>query len=136
MSILNEEIDRVGQLVGSLAEVQPRRRRHAGLCGRRGQGGRGRAAPVPHHRLRPPTSRSWWRTWEEGARIDGDPDILKQILVNLVKNAIEALARAAAASRSPTAATSTASASCTSNWWYRTPGRACRAKCWRTCSRP
>jgi signal transduction histidine kinase len=45
------------------------------------------------------------------ACIEGDADMLKQILVNLVKNAVEALAAlAAGASRSPTAATPTASA--------------------------
>ena len=53
---------------------------------------------------------------DDAGRIEGDADILKQILVNLVKNAIEALPAAAAASRSPTAATSTASAGCTWNW--------------------
>ena len=89
MSILNEEIDRVGQLVGSLAELKPvdtgprptdvakvvdevqRLFRSTGFV--------------------PATVDIVVTMHEEAARIEGDADVLKQILVNLVKNAIEAL---------------------------------------------
>jgi len=89
MSILNEEIDRVGQLVSSLADLKPvdsgprptdvakvvdevqRLFRSAGFV---------------------PASVDIAVTMhEEATRIEGDADVLKQILVNLVKNAIEAL---------------------------------------------
>ncbi|WP_036213390.1 HDOD domain-containing protein [Massilia sp. LC238] len=89
MSILNEEIDRVGQLVSSLAELKPvdtgprptdvakvvdevqRLFRSTGFV--------------------PATVDIVVTMHEEATRIEGDADVLKQILVNLVKNAIEAL---------------------------------------------
>lgn len=92
LSILNEEIDRVGQLIGSLAE--PR----ALDTGPRPTD----AARVVDDVLRlfrtsgfvPPTIAVVARMGEDAgmdAAIEGDPDVLKQILVNLVKNAAEAL---------------------------------------------
>jgi signal transduction histidine kinase len=90
LSILNEEIDRVGQLVGSLTEIQPRV-----------EGGTPAAdvAKVVDDVLRlfrttnfiPANVEIVVSMTEADSRIEGDPDILKQILVNLVKNAIEAL---------------------------------------------
>lgn len=89
MSILNEEIDRVGQLVGSLAELKPLE-----------------AGPRPTDVAKvvdevqrlfrstgfvPSTVDIAVTMHEEATRIEGDADVLKQILVNLVKNAIEAL---------------------------------------------
>ncbi|RJG22549.1 HDOD domain-containing protein [Massilia cavernae] len=88
MSILNEEIDRVGQLINGLADLKP-------TAGARATD----AAKVINDVLR------LFRATEfvpagvdiavdmEGspAEIEGDADILKQILVNLVKNAVEAL---------------------------------------------
>jgi len=89
MSILNEEIDRVGQLVGSLAELKPVD-----------------AGPRPTDVAKvvdevqrlfrstgfvPSTVEILVTMHEEATRIEGDADVLKQILVNLVKNAIEAL---------------------------------------------
>jgi len=88
MSILNEEIDRVGQLINGLADLQP--------------------TPVSVHTdvnrvvgdvLRlfratdfvPDGVQITARLQEAPAEIDGDADVLKQILVNLVKNAVEAL---------------------------------------------
>lgn len=89
MSILNEEIDRVGQLVSSLADLKPvdtgprptdvakvvdevqRLFRSTGFV--------------------PSTVDILVTMHEEATRIEGDADVLKQILVNLVKNAIEAL---------------------------------------------
>ena len=93
LSILNEEIDRVGQLVGSLTEIQP------------GQPLSESATPAADVAKVVDDVLRLFRTTNfipanveivvsmAGAesRIEGDPDILKQILVNLVKNAIEAL---------------------------------------------
>jgi HD-like signal output (HDOD) protein/signal transduction histidine kinase len=89
MSILNEEIDRVGQLVSSLADLQPKD-----------------AAPRPTDVAKvaadvvrlfratafvPPSVEIVLSMPEDSACIEGDADLLKQILVNLVKNAVEAL---------------------------------------------
>jgi len=91
LSILNEEIDRVGQLIGSLAD--PR------ASGELEPGPRPLdAAKVVDDVLRlfrgsgfvPATTQVVARMEGDGA-IEGDPDLLKQILVNLVKNAVEAL---------------------------------------------
>lgn len=91
LSILNEEIDRVGQLIGSLAD--PR------APGELEPGPRPLdAAKVVDDVLRlfrssglvPATTQVAARMEGDGA-IEGDPDLLKQILVNLVKNAVEAL---------------------------------------------
>ncbi|MFN3789176.1 HDOD domain-containing protein [Massilia sp.] len=89
MSILNEEIDRVGQLVSSLAELKPV-----------DTGPR----PTDVAKVVDEVQRLFRSTGfvpatvdlnvtmhEEATRIEGDADVLKQILVNLVKNAIEAL---------------------------------------------
>jgi signal transduction histidine kinase/HD-like signal output (HDOD) protein len=89
MSILNEEIDRVGQLVSSLADLKP-----------------SEAGPRPTDVAKvvdevqrlfrstgfvPSTVDIQVTMHEDATRIEGDADVLKQILVNLVKNAIEAL---------------------------------------------
>ncbi|MFC0254171.1 HDOD domain-containing protein [Massilia consociata] len=89
MSILNEEIDRVGQLVSSLADLKP-----------------SDAGPRPTDVAKvvdevqrlfrstgfvPSTVDIAVTMHDEATRIEGDADVLKQILVNLVKNAIEAL---------------------------------------------
>lgn len=98
LSILNEEIDRVSQLVGSLAEIQPDAGRDDGR-----DDGHQRALTADVARVVDDVLRLFRTTnfipanveiavdLDEGGRIEGDPDILKQILVNLVKNAIEAL---------------------------------------------
>lgn len=90
MSVLNEEIDRVGQLIGSLAEIQP-----------------APPGPRPFDVARVvddvvrlfragqflPAGLQIAVTMNDDARlVEGEPDLLKQILVNLVKNAVEALA--------------------------------------------
>jgi HD-like signal output (HDOD) protein/signal transduction histidine kinase len=90
MSILNEEIDRVGQLVGSLADLQP-----ADPAPRPADVARVAADVVRLFRATafvPPSVEIVLDMPLEATRIEGDADILKQILVNLVKNAIEALA--------------------------------------------
>lgn len=88
MSILNEEIDRVGQLINGLADLQPSEN--------------SRVTDVAHvvgDVLRlfratdfvPASVQIVVRMQDEPAEIDGDADTLKQILVNLIKNAVEAL---------------------------------------------
>lgn len=89
MSILNEEIDRVGQLISGLAEIPPAARSGTVDCAR-----------VADDVLRlfqatefvPDGVQLVSSVGREPAQVEGDADILKQILVNLVKNAIEALA--------------------------------------------
>ncbi|TFW11400.1 HDOD domain-containing protein [Massilia arenosa] len=89
MSILNEEIDRVGQLISGLADLQP-----TGL-----PKGHTDVAKVTEDVLRlfrasnfvPSAVQIVASMNDEPTAIEGDADILKQILVNLVKNAIEAL---------------------------------------------
>jgi signal transduction histidine kinase/HD-like signal output (HDOD) protein len=97
LSILSEEIDRVGQLVNSLTELQPGQSGGQPLL----EGGlSANVARVVEDVLRlfratdfvPPNVEIGVSMADEAGRIEGDPDILKQILVNLVKNAIEALA--------------------------------------------
>jgi len=88
MSILNEEIDRVGQLINGLADLQPTETSRVADVAR-----------VVDDVLRlfratdfvPASVQIVVRMQEEPAEIDGDADLLKQILVNLIKNAIEAL---------------------------------------------
>lgn len=90
MSILNEEIDRVGQLINGLAEMPAPE-----------QGGPADAARVVEDVLRlfratdfvPPSVQLAAAMHSEATLFDGDADVLKQILVNLVKNAVEALGR-------------------------------------------
>ncbi|MDB5948573.1 MAG: histidine kinase [Massilia sp.] len=88
MSILNEEIDRVGQLINGLADLQPTESSSATNVAR-----------VVDDVLRlfratefvPPAVQIVATVSDTAAEIEGDADILKQILVNLVKNAVEAL---------------------------------------------
>jgi HD-like signal output (HDOD) protein/signal transduction histidine kinase len=90
MSILNEEIDRVGQLINSLADLKP-----APATARATD-----VAKVVDDVLRlfratdfvPPSVAIEVTMQDDATRIEGDADILKQILVNLIKNAVEALA--------------------------------------------
>ena len=88
MSILNEEIDRVGQLINGLADLKPT------------EGARAtNVASVVDDVLRlfratefvPAGVQISASMADEAAEIEGDADVLKQILVNLVKNAVEAL---------------------------------------------
>ncbi|MFZ3290025.1 MAG: HAMP domain-containing sensor histidine kinase, partial [Telluria sp.] len=88
MSILNEEIDRVGQLINGLADLQPSDAARATDV-----------AKVAEDVLRlfratdfvPASVRIVLGMQGAPSEIEGDADILKQILVNLVKNAVEAL---------------------------------------------
>jgi signal transduction histidine kinase len=94
LSILNEEIDRVSQLVSSLTEVQPSV--HVLDTGTAPSADVSRVVDDVLRLFRTtnfvPANVEIVVSMQDGAgRIEGDPDILKQILVNLVKNAIEAL---------------------------------------------
>lgn len=88
MSILNEEIDRVGQLINGLADLQPS-----------AADGATNVARVADEVLRlfratefvPAGVQLAVSMPDAGAEIEGDADVLKQILVNLVKNAVEAI---------------------------------------------
>ncbi|MES2756321.1 MAG: HDOD domain-containing protein [Pseudomonadota bacterium] len=89
MSILNEEIDRVGQLINGLADLQPTASNRATNVAR-----------VVDDVLRlfratefVPAGVQIAVNMDHGdaAEIEGDADILKQIMVNLIKNAVEAL---------------------------------------------
>ncbi|MEW6022430.1 MAG: HDOD domain-containing protein [Pseudomonadota bacterium] len=90
MSVLNEEIDRVGQLIGSLADIKPLD-----------------AGPRPTDAVKvaedvvrlfragqfvPANVQISTALHDDARLVEGDADTLKQILVNLVKNAVEALA--------------------------------------------
>jgi putative nucleotidyltransferase with HDIG domain len=88
MSILNEEIDRVGQIINGLVDLKPTLREGATEVGR-----------VVDDVVRlfrdtefvPPSVQILVRTQDQLFKIDSDADTLKQILVNLIKNAVEAM---------------------------------------------
>ncbi|MGJ9420120.1 HDOD domain-containing protein [Massilia sp. CMS3.1] len=90
MSVLNEEIDRVGQLIGSLAELKPQEAGPRPLD----------VAKVVDDVVRlfragqflPGSVQIACAVGGDARLVEGDADLLKQILVNLVKNAVEALA--------------------------------------------
>ena len=90
MSVLNEEIDRVGQLIGSLADIKPPEAGPRPLD----------AVKVVEDVVRlfraghfvPANVQIVTAMHDEARLVAGDADVLKQILVNLVKNAVEALA--------------------------------------------
>lgn len=88
MSILNEEIDRVGQLINGLVDLQPATAGGASDCAR-----------VVDDVLRlfratqflPANVEVLTRMHDAPAEVEADADMLKQILLNLLKNAVEAL---------------------------------------------
>jgi len=90
MSVLNEEIDRVGQLIGTLADIKPLE------TGPRATD----AVKVAEDVVRlfragqfvPGSVQISTALHDDARLVEGDADTLKQILVNLVKNAVEALA--------------------------------------------
>ncbi len=88
MAILNEEIDRVGHLVGGLAELQPSE------AARSADAARVAADVLRLFRATdfvPAGVEIVARMNEGPAEVEADPDMLKQVLVNLVKNAVEAM---------------------------------------------
>src|SRR5450830_1578846 len=88
MAILNEEIDRVGQLIGGLADLLPATASGVTDCAR-----------VVDDVLRlfratdflPPKIEVVTRMQDAPCEVEADADMLKQILLNLLKNAVEAL---------------------------------------------
>ncbi|MBE3027910.1 HDOD domain-containing protein [Janthinobacterium sp. GW458P] len=88
MSILNEEIDRVGQLINGLADLQPVAASGVTDCAR-----------VVDDVLRlfrtteflPAKIEVLTRLQDGPSEVEADADTLKQILLNLLKNAVEAL---------------------------------------------
>jgi putative nucleotidyltransferase with HDIG domain len=88
ISILNEEIDRVGQIINGLGELKPAARAATTEVNR-----------VINDVVRlfrdteyvPPSVQIAARTHEQVLEVNADLDMMKQILVNLIKNAVEAL---------------------------------------------
>ena len=103
LSVLHDEIDRVGQLINSLTEIGPGAGAASGAGAGAGVGmGGGQGADVAQvvdDVLRlfrttgfvPANVEIVVDLAGQDNRIQGDADTLKQILVNLVKNAVEAL---------------------------------------------
>ena len=95
MSVLHEEIDRVGQLINGLVEAAPAAAGDATDVAR----GVLDVAHVVEDVLRllratdfvPPSVQIVARMADGPSEIDGGADLLKQILLNLIKNAVEAL---------------------------------------------
>ena len=88
LSILNEEIDRVGNIINEFAGADPRVQE--------GSTDINRVVNDLVHLFReskflPPSVQIIARMPEQPSEVDGSADTLKQILVNLLKNAIEAL---------------------------------------------
>lgn len=88
LSILNEEIDRVGSIVNEFVGIAPKAQAAVTDINR-----------VVNDLVRlfreskflPPSVQITTRAVDQPAAIEGSADILKQILVNLLKNAVEAL---------------------------------------------
>jgi putative nucleotidyltransferase with HDIG domain len=88
LSILNEEIDRVGSIMNEFAGIAPRVQEGATDINRV-------VNDLVHlfreSKFLPPSVQISARMPEQASEIDGSADILKQTLVNLIKNAVEAL---------------------------------------------
>jgi signal transduction histidine kinase len=88
LSILNEEIDRVGQIIHGMADLQPQVGDGSTDVGR-----------VVREVVRlfkdsgfvPPAVHVATRLSDQVSTIAGSPDLVKQILMNLIKNAVEAM---------------------------------------------
>lgn len=88
LSILNEEIDRVSNIMNEFAGAAPRRQTALTDINRVVQD---LVKLFRESRFLPPSVQIHARTAEKPIEMDGSADLLKQILVNLIKNAIEAL---------------------------------------------
>ena len=125
MSILNEEIDRVGQIVKGLADLKPTLRQDGAEVNR-----------VVRDVVRlfgdaefvPDAAQIVAQT--QDLSVEGNADTLKQILVNLVNNAFEAMP-AGARLVSPTVAMSTGMDSCIPNFASGITGRVYPRKSWQ-----
>ena len=93
ISILHEEIDRVGQIVNGMADIQPTMRQDGN-----GTSDINRVAGEVVRLFQdtefvPGAVRIVTRLLEQPSEVAAGADIIKQILVNLLKNAVEALPR-------------------------------------------
>ncbi len=88
LSILNEEIDRVGNIMSEFAGVAPKIQDRVTDINRVVSD---IVRLFRESKFLPPSIQINARTAEQPGEIDGSADILKQILVNLLKNAVEAM---------------------------------------------
>jgi HD-like signal output (HDOD) protein/signal transduction histidine kinase len=88
LSILNEEIDRVGSIMNEFAGAAPRPQAALTDVNRVVQD---LVKLFRESRFLPPSVQIHARPTDKPTEMDGSADLLKQILVNLIKNAIEAL---------------------------------------------
>lgn len=88
MSILHEEIDRVGQIVKGLADLKPTSREGGAEVNRIV---RDVVRLFRDTEFVPDSVQIVAQTQDLPSEVEGSADVLKQILVNLVKNAIEAM---------------------------------------------
>ena len=88
LTILNEEIDRVGNIMNEFAGVAPKIQHGVTDINRIVNDV---VRLFRESKFLPPSVQIIARMPEQPAEIDGSVDILKQILVNLLKNAVEAL---------------------------------------------
>lgn len=88
MSILNEEIDRVGKIIRGLADLKPTAREGGAEVNR---AVRDVVRLFRDTEFVPASVQIVAQTQDLPSEVEGSADTLKQILVNLVKNAIEAM---------------------------------------------
>ncbi len=88
LSILNEEIDRVGSIMNEFAGTAPRPQTALTDINRVVQD---LVKLFRESRFLPPSVQIQAKAANKPTEMDGSADVLKQILVNLIKNAIEAL---------------------------------------------
>ena len=93
MSILNEEIDRVGQIVNGLADLTPKVQAGARGASDVNQVASGVVRLFQNTEFVPPTVRIVTRLQDQPGDIAAAADPVKQIMMNLLKNAVEAMPR-------------------------------------------
>ena len=91
MSILNEEIDRVGQIVNSLADLQPKAPPGGRGAADANQVASGVVRLFQNTEFLPPSVRIVTRLEDHPGEVAAPADTIKQILMNLLKNAVEAM---------------------------------------------
>ena len=88
ISILNEEIDRVSNILGEFAGATPKAQENVTDMNRVV---RDLVRLFRESKFMPPSVQISAQLPEQSAEIDGSADVIKQILINLIKNAVEAL---------------------------------------------
>lgn len=88
ISILNEEIDRVSNILGEFAGAVPKVQENVTDMNRVV---RDLVRLFRESKFMPPSVQISAQMPEEPAEIDGSADVIKQVLINLIKNAVEAL---------------------------------------------